>query len=57
MVKINMHFIMLLHRHCGNEPNIIIMDATSLAFRKNLDAWQTLQLLQTDEKQELRIGR
>lgn len=32
------------------------MDATSLAFRKNLDAWQTLKLLQSNEKQELRIG-
>jgi hypothetical protein len=57
MIIINMHFILLMHRHCGNEPNIVIMDATSLAFRKNLDAWQTMQLLQTDEKQKLRFGR
>lgn len=45
------------HRHCGEEPKIIIMDATSLAFRKNLDAWQTLKLVQSNEKQKLRMGR
>ena len=25
---------------CGNAPQAVIMDATSLAFRKELDSWQ-----------------
>lgn len=28
---------------CGAQPEVVIMDATSLAFRKELDSWQGIQ--------------
>ena len=32
---------------CGNQPEIVIMDATSLGFRKELDLWKATQQLTT----------
>lgn len=41
--------------NCGTEPKTVIMDATSLAFRKQLDSWESL--FQTPPKIEERTGR
>ena len=33
---------------CVDQPDIVIMDATSLAFRKDLDLWHDTKQLTTD---------
>ena len=41
--------------NCGTEPQTVVMDATSLAFRKQLDSWESI--LQAPLKTEERSGR
>ncbi len=40
---------------CGTDPNVVIMDATSLAFRKDLLTWQAF--LKTPTEVNRRPGR
>ena len=34
--------------HCGTYPSVLIMDATSLAFRRDLDFWSGIPLTKID---------
>ena len=47
----------LLFRLCGSIPPVVIMDATSLAFRKKLDIWKIAVGATPESKLELRSGR
>ena len=38
----SVHIIVFMHSTCGGEPEMVIMDATSLAFRKDVHIWQPL---------------
>ena len=35
--------------HCGSYPSVLIMDATSLAFRRDLDFWSENLLTKSDK--------
>ena len=38
----SVHILVFTFSTCGGDPEIVIMDATSLAFRKDVHNWQTL---------------
>ena len=41
---------------CGEQPQVVIMDGTSLAFRRDLDSWQSL-LVKTPKSTNPTTGR
>lgn len=42
---------------CGGQPTTVIMDATALSFRKELDSWQKTLQTEPASKQSLKAGR
>ena len=38
----SVHILVFMFSTCGGDPEIVIMDATSLAFRKDVHNWQPL---------------
>ena len=43
--------------HCGSVPSTVVMDATSLAFRKDLAPWNSSAVAANSEKGKPHIGR